>query len=220
MQPSAIVEQVARYRESGKRVFASSSFQTQSIVLLHILSEVRPRIPVVFLNTGYHFPETIAFRDKIAQLLGLDLVDLRPQTPKFLQIGGDGRLLFASDPDHCCELNKIQPMEGILREYDVWINGVRGDQNASRGALRVEEAAPFGVVRFHPLLGWSARDIHMYRVTHNLPAHPLEEKGYVSIGCEPCTRRVDLSEDGRAGRWYGLKKTECGLQTDLLKKSA
>ena len=107
-------------------------------------------------------------------------------------------------------------MEPVLAEYDVWINGVRADQSDVRKNFKVEAPAPFNTLRFHPMLDWTPKMIYAYLKEHDIPSHPLEEKGYFSIGCEPCTRRFDISENSREGRWYGLKKTECGLNTDLV----
>ncbi len=214
----AIREQIYQYQANGKRLFTSSSFQSHSLVLLHILSRIDRSIPVYFINTGYHFPETIQFRDYVTELFGLNTIDLKPEVPKFMQRDAAGNLLFTSDPDHCCYLNKTRPMDAVLREYDVWINGVRADQSAVRAAMQTEQPAPYGTIRFHPLLDWSSKMIWQYRKEFNLPTHPLEEKGYISIGCEPCTRRLDPSMQEREARWYGLKKVECGLHTELVIK--
>lgn len=214
----AIVQQLKGYQAAGKKLFTSSSFQSHSLVLLHILSRIDRTIPVYFINTGYHFPETVRFRDYVTELFGLNTIDLKPEVPKFMQRDAEGQLLFTSDPDHCCYLNKTQPMDGILKEYDVWINGVRADQSAVRAAMQIEQLAPYGKLRFHPMLDWTAKMIWQYQKEHKLPKHPLEEKGYVSIGCEPCTRRLDPNMQEREARWYGLKKVECGLHTELVLK--
>jgi phosphoadenosine phosphosulfate reductase len=215
---TAIKEKVFRYKDQGKKIFTSSSFQTHSIVLLHMLSRIDRKIPVYFINTGFHFPESLEFRDRILDLLNLNLIDLKSDTPKCLQKNSEGKLLFTSDPDYCCYLNKVQPMENILRSYDVWINGVRAEQSVARNAMKTEQPAPHNVVRFHPLLNWSAKMIHDYRKEFNLPEHPLDSQGYLSVGCEPCTRKFDPEMPERENRWYGLKKVECGLHTELAKK--
>ncbi len=216
MKFEEIIEKLEGYRRRGLKTFSSSSFQTHSLVLLHIISRIDKRIPIFFINTGYHFPETIAFKDQIAELFGLDVRDVFPLTPKSMQKDANGKLMFASDPDHCCFMNKTQPMEPILAEYDVWINGVRADQSDVRKNFKVESPAPFNTIRFHPMLDWTPKMIHEYLKEYGIPHHPLEEKGYFSIGCEPCTRRIDMNADAREGRWFGLKKTECGLNTDLV----
>lgn len=213
-----IKQQLEKYKAEGKKLFTTSSFQSHSIVLLHILSRIDKEIQVVFINTGYHFPETVEFKDRVAELFGLKTVDLRSNTPKFMQRGADGRLLFTSDPDHCCFLNKTQPVDALLMQYDVWINGVRADQSAVRKAMKVEQEAPHGAIRFHPMLDWNAKMIYQYQKEYNLPKHPLENSGYLSIGCEPCTRKVDPEMMEREARWYGMNKTECGLHTDLVSK--
>lgn len=210
---------IEEYQSAGKRLFTTSSFQSHSLVLLHILSRIDKNIPVVFINTGYHFPATVEFKDKVADSFGLtNLVDLRPEVPKFMQRDSEGRLLFASDPDHCCYLNKTQPVDALLLRHDIWINGVRADQSATRKAMKVEQAAPHGTTRFHPMLDWNSKMIYDYQKQFDLPKHPMESKGYLSIGCEPCTRKIDPEMMEREARWYGMNKTECGLHTDLVSK--
>lgn len=218
MNFEAIKDQLEKYKAEGKKMFTTSSFQSHSIVLLHILSRIDKTIPVVFINTGYHFPETVEFKDKVATEFGLNTVDLRSNTPKFMQRGPDGRLLFTSDPDHCCYLNKTQPVDALLMQNDIWINGVRADQSAVRKSMKIEQKAPHGAIRFHPMLDWNAKMIYDYQKQYNLPKHPLENSGYLSIGCEPCTRKVDPEMMEREARWYGMNKTECGLHTDLVSK--
>jgi phosphoadenosine phosphosulfate reductase len=210
-----------RYRRAGKSLFASSSFQTHSLPLLHLLSRFSPETPVYFLDTGFHFPETLAFRETIARQMGLDVRDLRSPVSKLGQRDASGQLLFASDPDHCCYLNKTLPMESVLLQYDVWISGLRRDQNNHRKALSEEAPGPHQTLRWHAMLEWDAPLIWAYRQHYQLPEHPLEAQGYLSVGCEPCTERyldsLGLAEgEGRSGRWAGLKKTECGLHTDLI----
>lgn len=132
-----------------------------------------------------------------------------------MQRTAEGKLLFTADPDYCCFLNKTQPVDGLLQQYDIWINGVRADQSKVRKAMKTEQAAPHGAVRFHPMLDWDSKMIYEYRKKYNLPTHPLEAQGYLSIGCEPCTRRVTAAANEREARWFGMNKTECGLHTDL-----
>lgn len=212
-----IKEKITSYLANGLKLFTTSSFQTHSIPMLHIISQIDGSIPVYFINTGYLFPETVSFRDQVAQQFNLKLVDLKPNTPKYLQRDPNGKLMFTTDPDHCCYLNKTQPMESVLASHDVWINGVRGDQSAVRKAMKVEQPAPFDSIRFHPMLDWDNRKIFAYIKEHDLPRHPLDAKGYISIGCEPCTRKMDPDMQEREARWFGLNKVECGLHTDLVK---
>jgi len=210
-----IESRLVGYRQAGKTLFATSSFQTQSIPLLHLLSRIDRTIPVYFLNTGYHFPETLEFRDTVVQELELNLVQLQPLTPKSLQRDRNGVLYYASDPDQCCFMNKVQPLEPLLKCMDVWVSGIRAVQSAQRRRLRSEEPTPQGARRYHPLLQWTDPMIYRYAHRYQLPSHPLDACGYASVGCEPCTRRR-VSEPGRGGRWFGLAKTECGLHVDLV----
>ncbi|MEE4178121.1 MAG: phosphoadenylyl-sulfate reductase [Bacteroides sp.] len=219
MDISSIQYKIEHYLELGKRLFSTSSFQTHSVVLLHILSRIDRSIPVYFINTGYHFPETILYKEEVAAAFGLRVIDLFPLVPKIMQRNREGTLLFTSDPDYCCYLNKVQPVEGLLELYDVWINGVRADQNSHRQQMQEELMVQKNTLRYHPVLHWTRDMVEEYIERFGLPRHPLEEKGYTSIGCEPCTRPAEKG-DGRGGRWFGQKKTECGLNAELIEKKA
>ena len=212
-----IQNKLAGYKAAGKKVFATSSFQSHSIPLLHIISRIDKSIPIYFLNTGYLFPDTIEFKDQIAREFGLEIFGLESDTPKIHQLNEKGQLMYVSDPDYCCYLNKVKPLEPILMQHDIWINGIRADQNENRKNMKEEQDAPFGSMRYHPVLNWSTKDIYDYIKEYNLPAHPLEKKGYLSIGCEPCTRKIPDGGNERNARWFGLNKTECGLHTELVK---
>ena len=170
---------------------------------------------VIFINTGFHFPETILFRDELENRLNLNVIDLRSHVPKVQQKDSDNQFYYVSDPDYCCFLNKTKPMEAILMTYDVWVNGVRADQSAVRKQMKTLQPAPFDTLRFHPILDWSSKEIYEYRKAYDLPEHPLDSQGYQSIGCAPCTRKIDLNNE-RDARWFGMNKTECGLHTDLI----
>ncbi len=212
-----IEKRLNQFEADGKKLFTTSSFQTHSIVLLHILSRINPRIPVYFINTGFHFPETIQYKDVIAELFGLEVINLYPNVPKSFQTDSGGNLLFTFDPDYCCYLNKVQPIDALLEMYDVWVNGIRADQSLHRGQLSVLEKTNHDTIRYHPLLYWKQSEVEAYILHHRLPVHPLEARGYKSIGCEPCTRPAENPND-RSCRWFGLNKTECGLNSELLKK--
>lgn len=198
-------------------MFVSSSFQSHSLPLLHIISRFVPETPVYFLNTGFHFPETMVFRHEIGDLMGLDIIDVSSPVSKLGQRDDQGKFFFVHNPDHCCYLNKVLPMEPVIRQHDVWINGVRRDQTKFRATLQEEEQMGDGKVRFHPMLDWTSKMIWEYRQAWNLPEHPLEAKGYLSIGCMPCTRSFEESPDARGARWAGMKKEECGIQTEFVK---
>jgi phosphoadenosine phosphosulfate reductase len=215
---SLIERKILEYQDQGKSLFATSSFQSHSLPLLHILSRIDNTIPVYFTNTGFLFPKTLMFAEQLASDLGLYIIGLRSATPKVHQKDHEGRFYFTSDPDHCCYLNKIQPLEPILMKHDVWINGIRADQSAHRKTMREEEPAPYNTMRYHPMLSWDARMIHHYVQEYDLPPHPMESDGYLSIGCEPCTSKFLSEGNERNARWFGMNKTECGLHTQLIKK--
>ena len=188
----------------GADVAASSSFQTQSVSLLHIIGRTCPELPILFVDTGYHFPETLRFRNKLQQMWGLNLHTVGP-------ILTGPCYPAPCDPDRCCHLRKVEPMQRALQRYRAWITGIRRDQTAHRRHTRVLEPQPGGLLKINPLANWTREDVQAYARQHNLPKHPLFEQGYRSVGCAPCTQPVDTNEDDRAGRWAGIDKTECGL---------
>lgn len=208
---------IRKFQSEGKSFFASSSFQTHSLPMLHVLGQLAPNMPVYFIQTGFHFPETLRFRDEVAEAFNLNVINVESHVPKIQQRNNRGNFYFTSDPDYCCFLNKTQPMQPLLERYDVWVNGVRADQNANRKSLNEIEHTPQGGIRYHPMLPWTKQEIWQYINLHNLPRHPLDAQGYSSIGCEPCTVKPSL-DDERTGRWLGQSKTECGLHTELISK--
>lgn len=185
--------------------------------MLHILSRVDKEIPVYFIQTGFHFPDTLRFRNEVANEFGLKLINVESDVPKIQQRNSSGNFYFTSDPDYCCFLNKTQPMQPLLERYDVWVNGVRADQNANREQLNSIEETPQGGLRFHPMLDWTKQEVWQYISAMDLPRHPLDAQGYISIGCEPCTVKPTPGDE-REGRWLGQSKTECGLHTELIRK--
>ena len=209
-----ISDQLQSFLQVGKKVFATSSFQTNSVALLHIISRIDPSIPVYMMNTGFLFPETLMFRDQLIEEFGLNVVVLNSETPRLQQRCSMGRFLFASDPDSCCHINKVVPLEPVIASHDVWINGVRASQSSTRKSMKKLQPTK-RILRYHPLLNWDSRMVYQYLEENNLPKHPLENDGYVSVGCRPCTRKWVDSIDDRGGRWSGLNKTECGLHTTL-----
>lgn len=199
----------------GPHIAASSSFQTQSLPLLHLISEVCPEMPVVFLDTGFHFPETLTFRDELQERFKLNIVVARPAIEKSQLLARYGEALYRRDPDLCCYLNKVEPMQRVVAGLRAWISGVRRDQTEYRHGLQILEPQPSGLLKIHPLLNWTQKEVWAYIDQYQLPAHPLMAKGYLSVGCAPCTRPVYGNEHERAGRWAGLTKTECGLHLNL-----
>jgi phosphoadenosine phosphosulfate reductase len=200
------------------RLAVATSFQSSGLVILHLVQEIRPDVPVLFLDTGFHFPETLAFRDEIAERWDLKLVDLRGEhgTPE-RQAAIYGTGLYRRDPERCCYINKVLPLQRALEEYDGWISGIRRDQSPLRAETPIVEAQmlPSGneVLKIHPLAHWSKQQVDDYLAEHDIPTHPLLEQGFASIGCWPCTRPVKAGELERAGRWDGFGKTECGIHS-------
>lgn len=213
-------EQVKSYKQRGLKMFATSSFQPQSIVMLHLISEVDKSIPVYFLDTRYHFPETVDYRNAVEEKFGLDIIDIRSEIPKEEQVDAEGQPLHVSNPEHCCHINKVLPLENVLKKNDVWINGVRKTQTVVRSNLSKEVVAKHGVLRYHPILDWDSKMVYTYINQFDLPIHPLVREGYFSVGCQPCTQRPNLDGsldvDDRSGRWAGSAKTECGIHTTLM----
>lgn len=193
------------------RVALVSSFGADSAVLLHMVARVDRGVPVLFLDTGKLFSETLAFRDRLVRRLGLrDVCVVRPDPAGLAAVDPFGGL-WSADPDRCCGLRKVEPLERALSGFDAWISGRKRHQAAARAHLPVLESDAVGRLKCNPLAAWSAEALEVYRVAHGLPPHPLVAEGYPSIGCRPCTSRVLPGEDARAGRWRGTGKTECGI---------
>ncbi|TDX30643.1 MULTISPECIES: phosphoadenylyl-sulfate reductase [Rhodovulum] len=193
----------------GKRALVSS-FGTESAVLLHYVTRIFPRIPVLFIETGRHFAETLAYRDQLARRLDLNLVDVRPD-PATVAAEDPHHRLAHEDPNMCCLLRKTFPLADALDGFDTWISGRKRFQASTRAALPAIERDG-AHLKVNPLVFWTQADIAAYFTAHRLPRHPLEAAGFRSIGCEPCTRAVRPGEDARAGRWAdNPEKTECGI---------
>lgn len=189
------------------------SFQHEGVVIAHMLREIAPDTPVLFIDTGYHFPETLAYRDKLVEQFGLQITNLSASMPRGEFLARHGDKLYESDPDLCCKINKVDPMQLALNGVAAWINGRRRDQASTRTGMPILERLGGGIVKINPLANWKAKDTWEYMQKHDIPTHPLFDQGYASIGCAPCTRPILAGEDERAGRWAGRGKTECGLHT-------
>lgn len=187
-----------------------SSFGAESVVLLHMLSQVAPDTPILFLDTEMLFPETLTYQREVAELLGLtDVRVIRPSREKLLTHDVDG-ILHTIDPDACCALRKTQPLEDALSEFDGWITGRKRAHGGTRAQLPLYEKQD-RKIKVNPLASWDTAQIAAYLDTHNLPRHPLVSRGFTSIGCTPCTTKVAEGENPRAGRWRGMEKSECGI---------
>ncbi len=181
-------------------------------VLAHLASRVAPGVDVVFLDTGYHFAETIGTRDAVAATLPVNLISITPKQTVAEQDATHGEDLFARDPDLCCALRKVAPLNETLQGYDAWATGLRRDETRNRVIAPVigwDDTKR--KVKVSPLARWSSDDVDRYVAEHGVLVNPLAYDGYPSIGCRPCTRRVAPGEDPRSGRWAGTGKTECGI---------
>ncbi|MDC8754144.1 phosphoadenylyl-sulfate reductase [Erythrobacter sp. sf7] len=207
-----MLEAVIRDRLAGDLAVVSS-FGAESAVLLHLVASVDANVPVLFLDTAKHFAETLAYRDTLAERLGLNLVVLTPD-PADLAAKDETGLRWSYDPDGCCEIRKVRPLEKALADYDASFTGRKAFQARTRANLprfEVDTSDAQGRLKINPLIDWDASQIEAYFIAHDLPRHPLIAQGYPSIGCSPCTSQVAPGEDPRSGRWKGWDKTECGI---------
>lgn len=192
------------------RIALVSSFGAEAAVLLDMVARIDRSVPVLFLDTGKHFGATLTYRDILARRFGFtDLRNLHPDGADLRHVDPDGTL-HRHDPDACCHVRKVAPLDRALAGFDAWITGRKRFQGSTRARLEPIEVAA-GRVKVNPLAGWSAERLDEAFRSRNLPRHPLFDDGYRSIGCEPCTRRVGAGEDARGGRWAGSGKTECGI---------
>jgi phosphoadenosine phosphosulfate reductase len=199
------------------RFVVTSSFGAESAVLLHLVATIAPATPVLFLDTGLHFEETVTFRRSLATRLGLEVVDVRPERTVAEQAEDLGDRLWERDPDRCCALRKTTPLRGALGAFDGWATGVRRAQTPERATTPIVEARRHGgrfVLKVAPLARWTEEDVARYLAVNDLPRHPLTAHGYGSVGCAPCTAPTPPGEDPRAGRWAAFGKTECGIHLD------
>ena len=191
--------------------FAITSSMADGL-LAHLAGQATPGVHVIFLDTGYHFAETIGTRDWITSVLPITLVDVTPPQTVAQQDLEFGARLHDRDPDLCCSLRKVQPLAQTLSGYVAWGSGIRRDESPSRAGTRVVDwDAKREMIKINPLAAWTQADVDAYIAEHRIPVNPLVELGYGSIGCAPCTRPVAPGEDARAGRWAGRSKTECGI---------
>ena len=204
IDPHAVIEQALA---QAAMPCITSSFQAECVVLTHMIREVRPDIPVLFLDTFHHFAQTLAYRDELTERWGLNLINLRAETPS---VG----LWQAESTEACCKRHKVEPLFSALEGYDTWFTALRRDQSPSRANLKEEEPfrLPSGkmISRVAPIAGWTARDVWAYAKQYQIPLLPLYELGYTSIGCEPCTELPHDPDNPRSGRWHG-QKLECGI---------
>jgi phosphoadenosine phosphosulfate reductase len=197
-------------RTFGSRLAVASSMADE--IVAHLAATAAPGVDVLFLDTGYHFDQTLQFRLDLAARLDVTVVDVTPEQTVAEQDALYGPDLFARDPDACCTVRKVFPLNAALEPYDAWVSGVRRAESAARATTPIVGwDAARGMVKVNPIAAWTQEQVDGYVAQHGLRANPLRELGFASIGCAPCTRAVAPGEDPRAGRWAGFDKTECGL---------
>jgi phosphoadenosine phosphosulfate reductase len=197
------------------RVAVASAFQAEGTVVMHMATEIRRDIPVMFLQTGFHFAETLAFKQQLTERLNLNVIDLVGDFTVESQREAFGDRLYERDPARCCDINKVQPMFRALRDLDAWVTAFRRDSAPTRANApivdRYELEPGLPIVKINPVATWSRKQVWRYLKANDLPHNPLYDLGYASIGCAPCTRMQHAGEEERAGRWADLSKWECGL---------
>jgi phosphoadenosine phosphosulfate reductase len=209
--PSEVIES-ALHIVGRERLALVSSFGTEAAALLKVMADIDPEIPVIFLDTGWQFEETLAYRDRLIALLGLRNVrSIRP-LDETLQREDENRDLWFSDPDACCRIRKVEPLARGLAPFDGWINGRKRFQGGMRAVIPVVETDGLRL-KFNPFANVTPAEIEAIYARAKLPPHPLLASGFLSVGCMPCTSRAQLGEDARDGRWRGRAKTECGIHT-------
>jgi phosphoadenosine phosphosulfate reductase len=200
-----------------QRIALASAFQADGTVVMHLATRIRPDIPIMFLETGYQFAETLAFKQQITERLSLNVMDLYGEYTVERQAKEFGARLYEREPEKCCDLNKVQPMFEALRDLDAWITAFRRDSSPTRANAPFVEQYELepgnSIVKVNPMASWSRAQVWQYLKEHDLPHNPLYDLGYASIGCAPCTRMRFADEPERAGRWAGLSKWECGIHT-------
>jgi len=209
---SAPAPEILRWavRTFGARFAVASSMQ--DAVLVHLVSQVAAGVDVLFLDTGYHFAETLGTRDAVAATYDVNLINLTPRQTVAEQDATQGPKLHDRDPDRCCRMRKVEPLGRALARYDAWATGLRRVEAPSRSGTPVVSYDPDrGKVKIAPIAAWSDADVEAYIAEHGILVNPLLTAGYPSIGCAPCTRAVAAGQDPRAGRWAGSTKTECGI---------
>jgi phosphoadenosine phosphosulfate reductase len=196
----------------GDRLVLTCSWQKQSSILFHLFAEIAPQVRVVELDTGLLFPEAYQTRDRLIERYGLRVETIRPALSVVQQAEMHGERLWEREPDRCCAMRKVAPLEQALDGMDAWVTGIRRTQSATRaGARKLQLDERRGVVKVQPLVDWSDLDCWRFIMRNRIPYNPLHDRGFPSIGCTPCTRAVQDGEDERAGRWAGRDKSECGL---------
>jgi phosphoadenosine phosphosulfate reductase len=217
LQPSDILAW-ALEKSGLEKLAIASAFQTEGTVVIHMATRIRPDVPILFLQTGFQFAETLAFKQQLAERLSLNVIDLVGEYSNDRQEAEFGARLFERNPEMCCEINKVRPMFEALRGLDAWVTSVRRDSSPTRADTPIVERYDLepgnAIVKVNPMANWTKPQVWRYLKEHDLPHNPLYDLGYSSIGCAPCTRLRFAGEPERAGRWAGIAKWECGIHVN------
>jgi phosphoadenosine phosphosulfate reductase len=198
--------------EFGPRIALATGFGPEGCVLIDMLAKIDPHARIFYLDTSLLFPETYALIKRLEMRYSLSFERRATDLSLEAQEQAFGAKLWEREPDRCCQLRKVEPLVVALADLHAWITGIRRDQSTARSTAQVvERDRKFGMIKINPLIRWSSIDVWKYIVTHDVPYNPMHDRGFPSIGCEPCTTAVNVGEDPRAGRWRGVTKTECGL---------
>lgn len=212
------------WEQFGPRAAIGTSFQGAGLVMLHLARKTGMEFPVFTLDTGLLFPETLALKQRLEAFFGFAIESLEPDVTVEEQADINGPELWRQNPDLCCAIRKVMPLRDKLCDLDCWITGLRRQQADTRSGIGIielyafDEASGRDIVKLNPMAGWSKEAVWAYIRDHKIPYNPLHDRGYGSIGCQPCTRRTTNGENERAGRWTGFNKVECGIHTFLPKK--
>jgi phosphoadenosine phosphosulfate reductase len=208
----------------GSRAAIGTSFQGAGLVMIHLAKQNGFKFPLFTLDTGLLFPETLALKNRLEDFFGMEIESLEPDLTVDQQSDAHGPALWNRDPDLCCTVRKVVPLQSKLRELDCWITGLRRDQSATRTHIGILELYPFDepagrdVAKLNPMAGWSREAVWNYLRDHRIPYNPLYDQGYRSIGCQPCTSKAGAGDNERTGRWIGFDKVECGIHTFMARK--
>ncbi|MEE2787451.1 MAG: phosphoadenylyl-sulfate reductase [Myxococcota bacterium] len=200
----------------GERIALSTAFGPSGVVLMHLASQVKPGARVFFIDTGFHFQETLDMLPRIQDRLPIELEVIRPELTVSEQDSVYGKELFVINPDKCCAMRKVEPTQAMVNGLDAWVTALRRDQGPSRAHLQpfeLRHTRDGALAKINPLVKWTRADVWRHIFAHDLPYNPLHDQGYASIGCAPCTQPTTDPTDERSGRWSGQGKTECGLHT-------
>ena len=204
----------------GDKLMMTTAFGKSGMVILHLVRDIVPDLPIYFLDTSFHFPETIEFAEKLRDDWKVNLILKKPELHGEAFRARYGDKLHETDPDLCCHKNKVEPQRELLERYQGWIAGVRKDQASTRAQAEAIEVLEGGKLKVQPLANWGRVQVEAYIEEHSIPLHPLFSRGYTSIGCAPCTQPSSDAANERAGRWMGKGKVECGLHTFWKKAAA